>query len=279
MGTLENNLYSDELVNPAFRGGDFPEFKPGSVWISGAGPGDKGLLTLLTCHALKYCDVILYDALVNTDILELAPSTATREFVGKRKGYTPVSQIEICQKLVDYAKQGLRVLRLKGGDPFMFGRGAEECLFLVEHSVPFRVVPSVTSGIGGLAYAGIPVTHRGINKSVIFLTGHDSTGDLPKDMDWDAISRASPVLVLFMAIRKIHKIASLLIENNRNGNEPVAIVYNASMPDQQVCVTTLAELCNEEKNQQYKTPSLVVIGEVVELTGSISWFDKCETSV
>ena len=168
-----------------------PVFAPGSVWIAGAGPGDPGLVTLLGAHAIRQADVILYDALLNTALLKLAGAETELVFAGKRKGMPPTRQAEISARLVALAKENKRVLRLKGGDPFVFGRGGEEALALAQAGVPFRIVPGVTAGIGGLAYAGIPVTHRDTNHAVTFLTGHGSDGNLPP-LDWSAISRARP---------------------------------------------------------------------------------------
>ena len=162
---------------------ELPEFQSGHVWLVGAGPGDPGLLTLHAANAIRQADVIVYDALVNDDILSLASEAVELHYAGKRGGKPSPKQRDISLKLVELARAGKRVCRLKGGDPFVFGRGGEEALTLVEHNIAFRIVPGITAGIGGLAYAGIPATHRDVNHSVTFLTGHDASGVVPDAVD------------------------------------------------------------------------------------------------
>ena len=159
----------------------FPAFEPGWVWLVGAGPGAPGLMSLLCYHALQSCDVVVYDALVNPDILRWVKAGAELEYAGKRGGKPSPTQSDITLRLIDLARLGKRVLRLKGGDPFMFGRGGEECQHLAAAAIPFRIVPGITAGIGGLAYAGMPATHRDTNHSVLFLTGHDANGNMAVD--------------------------------------------------------------------------------------------------
>eukprot|EP01035_Chromulina_nebulosa_P068230 gene68230-93488_t len=162
-----------------------PKLEKGSVWLVGAGPGDPGLLTMLAVKAISEADVIVHDALVNSECLKLVRRGTVLEYAGKRGGKPSPKERDISLQLVELARQGLKVLRLKGGDPFVFGRGGEEALTLVENGIPFRIVPGITAGIGGLAYAGIPVTHRDVNHAVTFLTGHDSTGIVPDRIDWE----------------------------------------------------------------------------------------------
>ncbi len=197
-----------------------PKFEIGHVWLVGAGPGDPGLLTLHAVNALEQADVIVYDALVNEECLSFAGPSAVLEYAGKRGGKPSPQQRDISLRLVELARAGKRVLRLKGGDPFVFGRGGEEALTLVEHDVPFRIVPGITAGIGGLAYAGIPVTHRETNQSVTFLTGHDATGLVPDSMDWKSIAQGSAVIVMYMAMKHIGLIASRLMAAGRPFDEP-----------------------------------------------------------
>jgi uroporphyrin-III C-methyltransferase len=246
-----------------------PDFDRGSVWLAGAGPGDPGLLSVLALHGLASADVVVYDALVDPRILRLARPGATLDHAGKRGGRPSPSQPDISARLVRLAQAGHRVLRLKGGDPCMFGRGGEEALALAAAGVPFRIVPGITAGIAGLAYAGIPVTHREVNSAVTFLTGHDSEGDVPGGLDWAAIARGAPVLVLYMASRHLAKIADRLLASGRGPDEPVAIISKATTPAQSVAVSTLGEIAAASPSIQ--TPAVVVIGEVVRLRAALDW--------
>src|ERR1051326_7346652 len=209
-----------------------PDFTPGSVWLVGAGPGDPGLLSALALHALDHADWVVCDALVDPRILELARPGAVLEPAGKRGGRPSPSQPDISARLIRLAQEGKRVLRLKGGDPCVFGRGGEEALALAEAAIPFRIVPGITAGIGGLAYAGIPVTHRDINSAVTLVTGHSSGGAVPNGIDWEAIARGSPVIVLYMGLRPLGAVAARLIAAGRRAEEPVAIVSKATTPAQ-----------------------------------------------
>ncbi|ANK92041.1 MULTISPECIES: uroporphyrinogen-III C-methyltransferase [Rhizobium] len=248
-----------------------PALEPGTVWLVGAGPGDPGLLTLLAARGLAEADVIVHDALVNEDCLRLAHPGAELEYAGKRGGKPSAKQRDISLRLVELARAGKRVLRLKGGDPFVFGRGGEEALTLVEHNIPFRIVPGITAGIGGLAYAGIPVTHREINHAVTFLTGHDSSGIVPDRIDWEAIGKGSPVIVMYMAMKHIAQISANLIAAGRLPSEPVAFVCNAATGAQQVLETTLGQATEAVAASGLEPPAVVVVGEVVRLRVSLDW--------
>ena len=238
-----------------------PPFDPGSVWLVGAGPGDPGLLTLHAAHALGQADIVLHDALVSEDILSLAPQ-AILEPAGKRAGGKRTPQLRINQRLVHLARQGLKVLRLKGGDPLVFGRGGEEALALVAAGIPFRIVPGISAGVGGAAAAGIPVTHRGLARSVVFATGHDSSGAMA-GLDWAALARGAEVLVLYMARRQIGAIAARLIAAGRDPAEAVALIADATTARQVVTMTTLREA--ERDVATTGSPLLIVIGSVVAL--------------
>ncbi len=248
-----------------------PDLAPGSVWLAGAGPGDPGLLTLLAVKALGQADVIVHDALVNEDCLKFVRPGAALEYAGKRGGKPSARQRDISLRLVELARAGNRVLRLRGGDPFVFGRGGEEALTLVEHGIPFRIVPGITAGIGGLAYAGIPATHREINHSVTFLTGHDSSGIVPDRIDWEAIGRGSPVIVMYMAMKHIGQIAANLIAAGRFADEPMAFVCNAATPQQTVLETTLGRAESDVEAAGIEPPAIVVVGQVVRLRPSLDW--------
>ena len=247
----------------------FPEFSPGWVWLVGAGPGDPALLTLAAVHALQNADAVVYDALVDPRILALAEGGAEQIYAGKRGGRPSLKQPDISARLVQLARAGRRVLRLKGGDPFVFGRGGEEALALVAAGIPFRVVPGITAATGGLAYAGIPVTHRDVNTAVTFVTGHNVKGDVPDDLDWTALARGAPVLVFYMALKHLDEIAARLIEGGRDANEPAAIVTSATTGAQMVIETTLGAAPG--RSHEVSPPALFVVGEVVRLRAGLDW--------
>lgn len=260
-GTTKNNSLPNGL----------PVFEPGWVWLAGAGPGDPGLLTLHALNGLRQADVVVYDALVDQSILDWVKPGAITDYAGKRGGKPSPKQRDITLKLIDYARVGKRVLRLKGGDPFVFGRGGEEALGLVEASVPFRIIPGITAGIGGLAYAGIPATHRDCNQAVTFLTGHDQTGLTPDAVNWDGIAKGSPVIVMYMAMKHLETIAGKLIAGGRSVDEPVGIVCNASLAGQEVLETTLGRCFVEARAAGIEPPAIVCVGEVVRLRSGLDW--------
>lgn len=243
---------------------------PGWVWLCGAGPGDPGLLTLHALNALRQADVIVYDALVGEGILEWAPQ-AEKIYAGKRGGKPSCNQRDISLRLVDLAREGKKVLRLKGGDPFVFGRGGEEAQTLVQHGVPIRIVPGITAGVGGLAYAGIPVTHRDVNQAVTFVTGHDASGKAPDTLDWDAIARGSQVIVIYMGMKHIDTIAAALMAAGRSKDEPVAVVTSAATPEQRVLETTLEHAATDVAAQNFGPPAIVCVGRAVTLRQALDW--------
>lgn len=249
-----------------------PDLDPGAVWLAGAGPGDPGLLTLLALQGLRQADTVVYDALVSREILALAAPGAALEYAGKRGGGERRPQESISHRLVELARQGRRVLRLKGGDPCVFGRGGEEAAALADAGVPFRLVPGVTAGVGGLAYAGIPATHRDFNHSVTLVTGHDSTGETHDALDWAALSRTSHVLVIYMALRHLASIADALMAAGRAHSEPVAVVCEASTPRQRTLVSTLGRVAAEAGDLE--PPAVVVVGGVVGLREKLAWFEE-----
>ncbi len=250
---------------------NFPALEPGSVWLAGAGPGEPGLLSLLALHGLKQADIVVYDALVDERILALARPGAVLEYAGKRGGKPSAKQRDISLRLIDLAREGKRVLRLKGGDPFVFGRGGEEALALVAAGIPFRIVPGISAGIGGLAYAGIPVTHRDVNSAVTFITGHDASGLVPDSVDWEALAKGAPVLVIYMALKHIEQITERLISGGRSPGEPVAVIAKATTPGQTVLETTLAKAAADIRAAAIEPPAMVVVGEVVRLRAALDW--------
>ncbi len=258
---------------------DLPAFAPGSVWLAGAGPGDPGLLSLLALHGLKQADIVVYDALVDNRILALARQGAIREYAGKRGGKPSAKQRDISLRLIELAREGKRVLRLKGGDPFVFGRGGEEALALVAAQIPFRIVPGISAGIGGLAYAGIPVTHRDVNSVVTFVTGHDASGLVPDSVDWAALAKGAPVLVIYMALKHIGQIADRLIAGGRRPEEPVAIVAKATTAEQRVMETTLASAAIDAAAAKIEPPAIVVVGDAVRLRAGLDWLGALDGRV
>ncbi|MFD1801977.1 siroheme synthase CysG [Mixta tenebrionis] len=240
----------------------------GEIILVGAGPGDAGLLTLRALQVMQQADVVLYDHLVSDEILDLVRRDADRLCVGKRAGAHSVAQEETNRLLVELAQQGKRVVRLKGGDPFIFGRGGEELQAAQEAGISFQVVPGVTAAAGATAYAGIPLTHRDYAQSVLFITGHcRADGDA---IDWASLARARQTLAIYMGTVKAAEIAQQLIAHGRAATTPAAVIGRGTRQDQQVLTGTLAEL--ERLAQQAPTPALLVIGEVVNLHAQLAWF-------
>ena len=259
---------TDAITLP--RQHDWPQMQPGWVWLCGAGPGDPGLLTLHALNALRQADVVIYDALVQETILDWAPQ-AEHIYAGKRGGKPSAKQRDISLRLVDLARAGKRVLRLKGGDPFVFGRGGEEAQTLVQHGVPIRIIPGISAGIGGLAYAGIPVTHRDVNQSVTFVTGHDQSGNTPGSLDWASIAKGSQVIVIYMGMKHIAQISASLMEAGRPASEPVAVVTTATTEDQQVLETTLGTIVDDITASGMTPPAIICVGRSVLMRQVLDW--------
>jgi uroporphyrin-III C-methyltransferase len=258
---------------------DLPAFEPGWVWLVGAGPGDPGLLTLLAHHGLREADVVVYDALVDDRVLALARPEAELIYAGKRGGKPSPKQPDISNRLVQLARQGRRVLRLKGGDPLVFGRGGEEALALVGAGVPFRIVPGVTAGIGGLGYAGIPTTHRDTNHTVTFVTGHAAGGDVPDTIDWAALAKGSGALVIYMALKHLDHIAARLMDGGLAPSTPAAIVAHATTDRQQVLETELARAAADVAASGIEAPAVIAVGEIVRLRAGLDWLGALEGRV
>ncbi|MFC3396528.1 siroheme synthase CysG [Brenneria rubrifaciens] len=247
-----------------------PASAHGEVVLVGAGPGDAGLLTLRGLQVIQQADVVLYDYLVSDEVLELVRRDAERICVGKRANAHSLPQEEINQLLVTLARQGKRVVRLKGGDPFIFGRGGEELQEVAQAGIAFQVVPGVTAAAGVTAYAGIPLTHRDYSQSVVFITGHcRPDGDA---LDWSTLARGRQTLAIYMGTVKAAEISQQLIEHGRPAQTPVAVIGRGTRHDQQVLIGTLRQL--EQLAQQAPTPALLVIGDVVNLHHQIAWFGQ-----
>ena len=238
-----------------------PAFQPGHVWLTGAGPGDPGLLTLEAVSALEQADVIVHDALVDARVLELARPEAACEFAGKRGGRPSHVQTDISKHLIALAREGKRVLRLKGGDPCVFGRGGEEAAALAEACVPFRIIPGITSGLAALTVASIPATMRGINQALVFVTGHCDGGE--NTHDWAALARTGQPLVLYMGLRNLDTIARGLIDGGLLPSTPVAVIASATLPEQRILISQLDRVADEALGAKFEPPAIVVIGEIV----------------
>lgn len=236
-----------------------PVLAAGEVWLAGAGPGDPGLLTLDALAGLAQASVVVHDALVDNRILSFAGPAARLEFAGKRGGKPSAVQADITQRLIALARAGERVLRLKGGDPFVFGRGGEEAAGLADAGIPFRVIPGITAGLAALASAAIPATLRGVNRAVIFATGHGEQ----EDFDWAPLARTGQPLVLYMAMNHIGEIAEALMQGGCAPGLPVAVIASATLPEQTVLVSTLAQVTAAVAEAALEPPAIVVIGEIV----------------
>lgn len=238
------------------------------VYLVGAGPGDPDLITWKGRKVLAVADSVLYDNLANEHLLELAPKNCERLYVGKKKSVHAFPQEEICAMMIDRARRGLNVVRLKGGDPFIFGRGGEEVEALQEAGVPFEVVPGVTSPLGIAAYSGIPLTHRAHNKAVTFVTGHDV-----QSIDWSKVGQTE-TLVIFMGIFAIAEIAAEIMRHGRSPDTPAVAVRWGTRPDQETVTGTLATIADHIEEADLKPPATVIIGEVVALREKLDWFEK-----
>ncbi|HGS4493192.1 TPA: uroporphyrinogen-III C-methyltransferase [Vibrio cholerae] len=246
------------------------QLQAGEVALVGAGPGDPELLTVKALSYLQQADVVLYDYLVSDEIMALIPSETILVCVGKRAGHHSVPQEKTNQLLVDFARQGYRVVRIKGGDPFMFGRGGEELEVLFDAGVKFQVVPGITAAAGATAYAGIPLTHRDYAQSALFVTGHLKAQ--AEDLDWSTLARGKQTLVIYMGLSNAAAIAEQLQLHGRQVSTPVAIIERGTQVNQQVLIGTLQTL--PSLASQAQSPALIVVGEVVALAAKLHWFGE-----
>lgn len=248
-----------------------PVSSGGEVYLVGAGPGDPDLLTFKALRLMQKADVVLYDRLVASEIVDLTRRDAEKIYVGKARSDHAVPQAGINQLLVDLAQQGKKVLRLKGGDPFIFGRGGEEIETLAEHNIPFQVVPGITAASGCAAYAGIPLTHRDYAQSVRFVTGHlkDGSTDLP----WAELTHANQTVVFYMGLVGLTEICTQLIAFGRAADTPIALVQQGTTRHQRVITGTLASLPKQVEGEGIKAPTLIIVGEVVTLRDKLNWFE------
>lgn len=247
---------------------------PGMVYLVGAGPGDYKLISVKGLEYIKAADTLVYDRLADDRLLAYARPDAELIYVGKESSRHTMRQEEINQVLVDKAKEGKRVVRLKGGDPFVFGRGGEEALKLVENDIPFEVVPGITSAISVPAYAGIPVTHRGIATSFAVVTGHEDPTKRESTIKWDKLATSVDTLVFLMGVENLPYITAKLIENGRPAQTPAAVIRWGTKPEQRVLLTTVGKAAQAVMEQDFKPPAIFLVGDVVQLREQLAWFDK-----
>jgi uroporphyrin-III C-methyltransferase / precorrin-2 dehydrogenase / sirohydrochlorin ferrochelatase len=258
-------------VVPAGSGLHFGASRRGIVYLVGAGPGDPDLLTLRAARRIREAEVAVCDHLVGEAILGLLPRRCERIYAGKERANHALPQAEINKLLVALAREGRRVVRLKGGDPYVFGRGGEEAEFLAEYGIDFEVIPGVTSANGAAAYAGIPLTHRDYTATVTFVTGHRRNGRC--DLDWAGLARPGQTLVIYMGLATITEISGNLIAHGLAATTPVAVIERATTPRQRVLETNLGDVAARIDAERIGAPALVIVGEVVRLRGKLDWFD------
>jgi len=245
----------------------------GRVYLIGAGPGDSDLITIKAVRCLETSSCVVYDYLVNTDLLKYAPRSAELIHVGKKGGEAHISQEQINALLVQKAQTGMTVARLKGGDPFIFGRGGEEAAALAEAGIRFEVVPGITSGYAAPAYAGIPVTHRDLSSSVTFITGHEDPSKEDSFIDWEALSRNMGTLVFFMGVKNLPEIVEKLLQYGRSSNTPIALIQWGTYLRQEVLTATLDSIVQQAQLTGFSAPAIIVVGEVVRLREQLKWFE------
>lgn len=244
-----------------------PEHEPGEVWLVGAGPGDPRLLTLMAVHAIRHADDIVYDALIDRRVLALAPPTAELHGAGKRGGQPSARQRDINGLMIELARKGRRVVRLKGGDPFVFGRGGEEAGALAAAGIPFRIVPGLTAGLTGAALAGIPATTRDTNHAVILATGHLAGG---QEADkWAALARTGQPILIYMGVANLGSIAEALIAGGARGDTAVAIIENAASAGQRVLETRLETAAADAARARVGSPAIIVVGAIAGLRAEL----------
>lgn len=244
----------------------------GKVYICGAGPGDRDLLTIKAAKLLSECDVILYDRLVNKGILNMTSSHSKKVYVGRESGDPTTNQIITNELMLKYANDGKKILRLKGGDPFIFGRGGEEAEFLSSKNIKYEIVPGISSLNGAAVYAGIPLTHRDYSSSVIILTGHESIERKKSSIKWDSIAKAADTIVIFMGLEQLNHITRKMIGAGVNKKSDIAVIENATSNKQRVIIGNLGNIERKVKQKKIQSPAIIIIGKVVGIQNKIEWF-------
>lgn len=243
----------------------------GKVFIVGAGPGDPKLITLKAVEAIKSADVVLYDRLVSKKIIAMIPKSASSVYVGRDVGDDYKHQDTTNELMVKYAKTKRNVVRLKGGDPFMFGRGGEEAEFLRERGVKYEIIPGITSGIGSAEYSGIPLTHRDYASSVVFVTGHEDAKKTQGTVNWKKLAKSVDTIVIMMGLSRLEVISKNLISGGLAKTTPVAVIQNGTTEDHRMLKGTLANIAKKVKDAKVRPPSIIIIGKVVSLSDKIGW--------
>ena len=244
----------------------------GKVYICGAGPGDADLLTVKASKLLSKCDIILYDRLVNRSMLRMASQHSKKIYVGRESGDPTINQNITNELMAKYADDGKKVLRLKGGDPFIFGRGGEEAEFLSSKNINYEIVPGISSLNGAAVYAGIPLTHRDHSSSVVILTGHESIDKKKSSIKWDSVSKAADTIVIFMGLEQLRFITTKLISSGLTENTKIAVIENATSKRQRVIMGNLSNIEKKVKQKKVQSPSIIIIGKVVGIQNKIEWF-------
>lgn len=270
MFTGKEEAAREAMHNAIDESGEFMAAETGEVYLVGAGPGDPDLLTFRALRLLQQADVIVYDRLVSEEILDLARRDADLVYVGKERDKHTLQQEDINHMLARIAKKGKRVLRLKGGDPFVFGRGGEEIETLAAQGVPFQVVPGITAATGAASYSGIPLTHRDYAQSVMFVTGHLKDGSM--NLNWTALAQPNQTVVVYMGLLGVKTLCEKLIEHGVKPDMPIALVQQATTPNQRVLLATLDTMPAKLETADIRPPTLIIVGEVVALHEKLSWF-------
>ena len=248
--------------------------KKGKVFICGAGPGDPKLITIRAIEALNNCDVVLYDRLVCKEIIDQIPVKSEKIYVGRSIGDSTTHQDITNDLMVKYAKNGKRVVRLKGGDPFIFGRGAEEAEFLFKNNIQFEIIPGITSAIGSAAYAGIPLTHRRFASSIAIVTGHEDPKKRESTVKWDTLAKTVNTIVILMGVEKLEYISHKLIKAGMSKESDVAIIENGTTKKQRIVKGNLSNIVEKAQEKEMKSPAIIIIGKVVSLQEKLAWFNK-----
>ena len=243
----------------------------GKVFIVGAGPGDPKLITLKAVEVIKSSDVVLYDRLVSKKIIAMIPKKAEKMYVGRDVGDDYKHQDTTNELMVKFAKKNKNVVRLKGGDPFIFGRGGEEAEFLRQHKVKYEIIPGITSGIGSAEYSGIPLTHRDFASSVVFVTGHEDAKKTQGVVDWKKLAKAVDTIVIMMGLSRLDIISKKLISGGLDKNTPVAVIQNGTTDEHRLIKGTLSNISKKVKKAKIKPPTIIVVGKVVNLSDKIGW--------